>query len=223
MKQARESLKGRWGLVICTFIVYAFIQGLSSASDYIPFLTANPLGLAGIAPLIFLIFVSGPVELGYATFSLAVSRNEEPKLGMLFSGFKQNYWKSVGVMLLVMIFVILLMLLLIVPGIIAALGYALAFYILRDNPEIGVYQAIKKSWRMMKGYKAKLFLLTLIFLGLMVLCALPILVFLLWKIPFTLILGIITSVVGVLFFYPYMQITYAKFYEDVKANYADTE
>ena len=192
MRQARESLSGRWGLAIGAFAVYLLVMVASEVLDYV---TSFYLGS------IILFFIIGALYLGMVTFYLAIARNEKTEVGVIFSGF-QNYLKAFGLMLLMTILIVIGMFLLIVPGIILALMFGLAFYILADNPNIGVVEALKKSKAMMYGYKLKLFLLSLCFLGLVILSALTLFIGLFWLVPF-------------------MYVTYAKFYETVKANYVE--
>jgi uncharacterized membrane protein len=184
MQQARESLKGKWGLVIGTFLVYILII---SAIQIIPFVGA-----------IITLFIGGPFALGLAIFSLTISRNQEASLEQIFKGFN-NFGTSLGAYLLMVLFVILWMLLLIVPGIIAALSYSMTFFIIADDSTIGPMDAIDKSKKMMYGYKWKYFCLNLRFLGWALLC-------------------ILTLGIGLLWLIPYIQISLAKFYDDVKAN-----
>jgi uncharacterized membrane protein len=87
--------------------------------------------------------------------------------------------------------------------IIAALSYGLAFFLMADNPKIGIMEALKKSKKMMYGHKWKYFCLGLRFLG--------------W-----ILLSILTLGIGLLWVAPYMYVSYAKFYEDVKANYVES-
>jgi uncharacterized membrane protein len=189
MMQARESLSGRWGLAVGTFFVYGLIiMGMSS----IPF-------FGGIISLL----LGGAFALGIAIFNLAIARKENAKLEMIFSGFKR-FGEALGLYLLIGIFTFLWMLLLIIPGIIASISYSLAFFILAENPNIGVMEAINKSKKMMYGYKWKYFCLGLRFLG--------------WV-----LLGILSLGIGFLWIAPYMSVSFAKFYEDVKANYEGVE
>ena len=88
-------------------------------------------------------------------------------------------------------------LLLIVPGIIVALMFSQFSYILKDNKEIGSVDTLKLSAQMMNGHKMDLFLLSLSFIG--------------WV-----ILALMTLGIGLLFLEPYMQTTFAHFYEDLK-------
>lgn len=78
MRMARESLKGKWGLAIGTFVVYILITG-----------SAGSIPKAG--PVISLL-ISGPFALGAAIFSLSLSRGREARLEQIFYGF--NYFKN---------------------------------------------------------------------------------------------------------------------------------
>lgn len=189
MQMARESLKGKWGLAIGTFVVYMLIAGM---------LQLIPI----IGPIASLI-ISGPLALGLAVFSLSISRNQDAKLEQIFQGFN-NFGTALGAYLLMVLFILLWMLLLIIPGIIAAISYSMTFYILADNNSISAMDAIDKSKKMMDGYKWKYFCLGLRFLGWALLC-------------------ILTLGIGFLWLMPYMQVSMAKFYDDVKANSLTTE
>ena len=199
MTQAREALMGRWGLAVGTFFVYLLIVMLGSGS------WSRTLGAYTfqISSNIILLLIGGALALGLATFSLAIARKEEAKFAMLFSGF-DHYGKTLKLYLLMVLFILLWMLLLIVPGIIAAISYAQAFYLMSDDPNIGAMEAIDKSKKMMYGYKWKFFCLGLRFIG--------------WF-----LLGILSLGIGFLWIVPYMNISAAKFYEDVKANYVEAQ
>ena len=193
MLQARKSLSGRWGLAVGTFFVYLLIMGGLGILNYD--FSSNGLKIViGLIPLL----LDGAFALGAAIFSLAIARNKDAKLEMIFYGFKY-YSKTLGLSLLMTLFVLLWMLLLIVPGIIAGISYSLAFYIMHDDPNIGAMEAIDKSKKMMYGYKWKFFCLHLRFIG--------------WC-----LLGILSLGIGFLWIMPYISISCAKFYDDVKAN-----
>ncbi len=180
MQQARDALRGKWGLAVRTLFVYMLIAAISQ------------IPLIGFFISIFLI---PPLYIGWNIFSLAISRNKSASTSQLFEGFNQ-YWSAVGLYLLVIIFVALWTLLLIIPGIIAGLSYAMAPYILIDNPSISALDAIRQSKQMMYGYKWKLFDLYLRFLG--------------WM-----LLSILTLGIGLLWVIPYANISAAKFYDDL--------
>jgi len=182
MKMARKSLAGKWGLAIGTFVVYMVIV---SAANMVPF-------VGSIASLI----ISGPMLLGMAVFCLSLSRSQDPQLGKIFKGF-ENFGTALGAYLLMVLFIFLWTLLLIIPGIIAAISYAMIFYIIADDSSIGAMDAIKKSKEMMRGYKWKYFCLGWRFFGWALLC-------------------ILTLGIGFLWLCPYMQISMAKFYDDIQ-------
>lgn len=192
MKMARESLTGKWGLAIGTFVVYSLIIGaISGTSQFFPFVT------------LFSLLIGGPMAIGVAIFSLNISRDKDAKLEQIFNGFN-NFGTALGAYLLVAIFTILWTLLLIVPGIIAALSYAMTFFILADDDSIGAMEAIDKSKEMMNGYKWKFFCMSLRFFGWALLC-------------------ILTLGIGFLWLIPYMYVSMAKFYENVKENMITVE
>ena len=143
------------------------------------------------------LFIAGPMLVGVSMFSLSLSRSENARLEQIFEGFK-NYGTVLGAYLLMVLFIFLWMLLLIIPGIIAAIAYSQTFYILAEDDAIGSMDALKKSKEMMDGYKWKYFCLGLRFIGWALLC-------------------ILTLGIGFLWLSPYIQISYAKFYEDIKA------
>jgi uncharacterized membrane protein len=182
MKQARESLAGKWGLVIGIFFLYVLITVVAGS-------------IHGAGPMVSLL-VSGPMAVGISFFALNISRNKKAELEQIFVGFNK-FGKALVAYLFVALFTLLWMLLLIVPGIIAAISYSQTFFILADDENISGREAVKKSKKMMYGYKWKYFCLELRFLG--------------WF-----LLSVLTLGIGLLWLIPYIQISKAKFYEDIK-------
>jgi len=184
MKEAREALVGKWGLAVGTFFVYGLICGILTSFKQ-------------TGQLISLI-ISGPFMLGLAMFSLSLARNKEAKLEQIFEGFKR-FAKALVAYLLVLVYIVLWALLLIVPGIIAAISYSQTFFILSDDESISAGDAMKKSKKMMYGYKWKYFYLGCRFIG--------------WF-----LLSILTLGIGLLWLIPYIHVTMAKFYDDLKGK-----
>jgi uncharacterized membrane protein len=188
MRASREALRGKWGIAILTFFIYALLTTTSGTMRT----HGSYLTISSTLTLI----IAGPLALGAAIFSLSISRGKEARLEEIFLGFN-NFGTALVTYLLLLLYIFLWTLLLIVPGIIAALGYSLTFYILVDDPNIKPQDALKKSKSMMDGYKEKLFYLSLRFLLLAILC-------------------ILTLGIGFLWLIPYVHVTMAKFYDDVK-------
>ena len=170
MEQARESLKGKWGVNVLVAFVYIFISLL---------LPVKPLTVATLTKIV----IMSPLWLGLAMFYLAFSRGENPKFSYFFIGFK-SWIRSMKAYTLMMLLVLCWILLLIIPGFIMGLAYSQTVYILADDKSIGVYNAIKKSRAMMKGHKLKLFYLYCRFSGWMLLSVLTLGVGFLWVLPY---------------------------------------
>jgi uncharacterized membrane protein len=162
---ARVQLKGTWIAAVGIVLVYCIILGISS--------------LVFIGPLV----LGGPLALGYTGYFLKKSRSETVKLENLFDGFKQ-FGSSFLLYLLQGIFIMLWSCLLIIPGIVKSFSYSMAFYIIKDNPNIGALEAIAQSRKMMVGYKGKLFCLYLSFVGWGLLCCLSVGIGFLWLVPY---------------------------------------
>lgn len=190
-QQAAGSLTGNWGMAAVITLVYLLLTGsTSSASQYI-----NPsFGLISILLL--------PLHYGFAILFLDLLRGVKLDLGRLFDGYK-DFGRILGTGLLQAIYTLLWLLLLIVPGIVKSYSYAMTSYILKDHPELQYDAAISKSMVMMSGYKMKLFLLDLSFIGWGILC-------------------LFTLGIGFLFLSPYMQAAHAAFYEDLKKELGET-
>ena len=94
------------------------------------------------------------------------------------------------------LYIFLWTLLLIVPGIIASYRYAMAPFILAENPDMTPSEAIDASKEMMDGHKWELFCLDFSFFG--------------W-----LLLNVLTLGLGSLVLNPYMNAARAAFYREV--------
>ena len=148
--------------------------------------------VGGIAGLI----ISGPMALGCVMLWLAYARGQNPTFGTIFRGF-DRFGNAFIAQLFIFLFTFLWTLLLIVPGIMATFSYSMTFFIMADDPSIEPRDAIRKSRAMMYGHRMKLFFLSCRFIG--------------WE-----ILGILTLGIGFFWITPYLYVSFAKFYEDIK-------
>jgi uncharacterized membrane protein len=184
MAQARDALRGRWGLAIGTTVVFVLV---TVAAKSIP-----------VAGWIISLLIDGPMSIGLASFALSLSRKRDEELTQIFLGFRK-FAVGLGAYLLQLIFVILWSLLLIVPGIIAALSYSMTYFIISESDSVDALEAITKSKEMMRGNKWKLFCLCFRFFGWALLC-------------------ILTFGIGYLWLFPYVIVSFARFYDDLKVN-----
>jgi uncharacterized membrane protein len=168
MAQARECLRGNWGLGVVVILVNGLL---------------GMLGMIPVVGVVISLLITGPLTLGLTMVFLSLARSEGATLGMLFDGFKR-FGSSLGVYLLSAIFVFLWALLLIVPGIVASIAYSMAFFILRDDPTVDAMDAIRRSKIMMMGNKWKYFCLQWRFLGWALLCILTFGIGFLWLGPY---------------------------------------
>ena len=183
-QEALQQLKGNWGKAVAVALIVMAVGILISlvpkVGDLIQFI------------------VAGPLTLGMVAFFLRLIRREPHEVQDIFSGFTR-FVPSFLLYLLSAVFVFLWTLLLIVPGIIAGLRYAMAFYIMNDHPELTAMEAIERSKQMMYGHKWRYFVLQLSFIGWGLLC-------------------VLTLGIGLLWLIPYMAATTANFYEDLSRS-----
>ena len=220
---ARDFIRGRlwmfWSVLLVVGIIeslansllqWIFGDRLSNISDII---AGNPDNIPKeISSSVFgwyyvlnvlITIVLIPLNIGVAQNVLAWSRGEDVnKWKVLFGGFNSAkiFFKQVGVVVLNTILCALWAILLIVPGIIKGLAYSMYPYVLRDEPDLSVWQTLKKSEAIMKGYKGKLFLMYLSFVG--------------WF-----ILGAFTFGILYIWLTPYVMTSTVKFYDDVRRAY----
>ena len=143
-----------------------------------------------------LLLFSGPLALGLANISLDLTCWNDLKVSDLFCGFRR-FSSALSAALVNGVYVLLWSLLLVVPGIIKMYSYAMTFFILAEEPNIGAAAARRRSVQLMRGNRLKLFRLTLGFAGWVALCVLTFGILWLWVLP-------------------YMRVSTACFYKSVK-------
>lgn len=147
----------------------------------------------------FRIFIGYALEVGGRRYFIQSAQYRDNK-GCFGFGFDQeNYMGIVKTMLVTSILIFLWTLLLIIPGIIKAYAYRMVPYILADNPNIGVREAIALSNEMTMGHKFDMFVLDLSFIG--------------WY-----FLGSLAFGIGVIFVMPYENATNAELYLVLRRN-----
>ena len=188
---AIASLQDKWmDAAIVSLIYFVISEGINFAVS--SFMTQE----TGFVFQLIWLLACAPLTWGFGVMFLDFIRGGELKVGKLFDGYKDCI--RIGIAFFLYFLVVLVgVIFFIVPGIIFAMMFAQVPYILRDDENIGVIDALKKSANMMKGHKMQLFLLYLSFIG--------------WA-----ILAILTLGIGYLFLFPYMYTTVAHYYEDLK-------
>jgi len=179
-KQSYDLLEGRWMISALIFLVYTVIMGAASSIV---------IGTILLLPLTYSIKV----------IFLDLNRGQELNASDLFGGFK-DYGRILLTMLLTDIYIFLWSLLFVIPGIIKYYSYSMVPYVLRDYPDLSFDEAIEQSMHMMNGFKSKLFMLDLSFIGWAILC-------------------VFTLGIGFFWLMPYVYTNHALFYEDLQEFY----
>lgn len=154
--------------------------------------------LSGLIPGLTTLIVGSPLTLGLTMIFLGLTRDESPEINTLFSGFSYM-GPAILLNIMIAVFTCLWSLLFVIPGIIKAISYSMAYFVLADNPELSAKEALDESKRITSGHIGDLFVLYLSF------------------IPWVL-LGAITCGLALIYVVPYMQTTMANYYLELKNN-----
>lgn len=207
--KARENLTGNWGMSILVAFLAALLGGAISGGSFnleldaeliesLPPLLLKVVALWGsVASFVTLVqfVVGGPVKLGNCHYLLHQHDKKEMDIKDLFSEFGR-WGAGFALNLLTELYVVLWSLLFVIPGIVASYRYAMAPFIMAENPEMSASDAIKASKELMKGHKGELFCLDLSFIG--------------WD-----FLACLTAGIGYLFVNPYHAAARAAFYRQL--------
>jgi uncharacterized membrane protein len=140
--------------------------------------------------------IAGPLMVGLHIFSLSIARSQVHAAGQLFEGFS-SFTNGLVAYILATIFIMLWTLLLIVPGIMAAFSYSMTFFVLADNRQLDGLEAIRRSKAMMYGNRWRLSCL-------------------IGRFTWWILLGMLTLGIGFLWIGPYLMVSVAKFYEELR-------
>ena len=209
---ARENLAGNWGNAVLAAFLAALLGGLITASGYrfnlnldeqelarysfehFGAITTITATTASAVNLVYFI-LGGVIRQGYAVYLLKQYDRRNPQTNDLFSQF-HRFGDGFCLKFLENLFITLWTLLLIIPGIVKTYAYAMAPFILAENPNMTASQALRASCELMDGHKAELFYLELSFIG--------------WH-----ILNLFTLGIGSFWLNPYQNAARAAFYRNL--------
>lgn len=183
--QGFRTLRGSWLHALAVTLLVGVLQGIAS-SIYIG--------------IVFL----GALNIGRYHYFLHLWRTgSHPQLEVIFDGFKpgDRFVQSLIAIILISVAVFFGMLLLVIPGIIAAVGLSMTFFIMAEDPGIRATDAMRQSWAMV--WDAGNFW--------------KVLGFLLLAIPLFL-LGTLLLVVGIFLVLPVYQTALAGLYDSLKGD-----
>ena len=225
-KIARDSLRGRWATAVLATLVAGFLGGTSSSGgvsldlnldestlkqwenvlgsevmmEYLIKILQVLIPFVAIASILAIVVfvIGGVISLGYSLFVLNVVDGKDARFGDVFSQF-YRFGDGFCLRLLTGLFVALWSMLFVIPGIIAMYSYAMAPFIMLENPNCGARQALAESKEMMRGNRWRLFCLEISFLG--------------WS-----ILNLFTLGIGSLWLNPYVEVSRAAFYREISGT-----
>ena len=190
MKEAQESLKGKWGISIAACLIAGVITIM------ITILGAYLINEDWGGNLLSL-FVTPPIGVGLALFFLNIHSGNKLEIKTIFNPFKDVWLNSVLAYFMMIVIILIGFILFIIPGVIATLMFSQVLYIIAEDNKIDPYNALVKSKKMMDGNKWKLFKIILRILLLAIVC-------------------ILTLGIGFIWLAPYQNAVYAKFYNVLK-------
>lgn len=186
-----------WKMTLATIAIYLISGGISI---YVNIATAinhdDPSTTVGYSSSVITLLLI-PFTIAASGYYLNHIRGFNPEWKSLYKEGIDNYGSYLVTGVLVNVFTFLWSLLFVVPGIIKALAYSQANYVIHDNPRLKGKEAIEISKRMTNGFKGDLFSMYLSFIG--------------WYILVGLTGGILSIYVT-----PYVETTAAMYYENLK-------
>ncbi|MCL2088708.1 MAG: DUF975 family protein [Oscillospiraceae bacterium] len=172
---AKVQIKGSIGILFVCYILMGLITGTMLGSILTPVL-----------------------YLSLCMIFLNLTKGVKPEIGDLFKGMNL-FGTALILQIITGFFVFLWSILLIVPGIIKAISYSMAPFILAENQDMTAFEALNESKRITEGHKMDLFVLGLSF------------------IPWLLLVGV-TFGLAAIYVTPYMFATFTNAYNVIKTQ-----
>ncbi len=186
---AKENFKGFWK-------GYLIILGISFLCTFIIELLFEQGSMIYSCLTLVASFFTSTLSVGFNLYILKMVRGEDYDREDLFK-FIGDILPIVAISILMVVFSLLWSILLIIPGIIAAISYAMVFYIYADDQEGTPMDFLSRSKEMMWGYKWDYFVFVLSFIG--------------WF-----LVGVVTIGIGFIWIIPYVSIAEAIYYDELK-------
>lgn len=173
--KALSQLKGKWTTpCIATLILLAIYTFVGNRS-----ITVN-----GFMGAVLFSFVYGVSAIAFTNiFILLFLSEKKVTMSDFINGFSDFLRGFLG-MLWMTLWLSLWSLLFLIPAFVKSFAYSQMFFILSDNPKIGVIKAMNLSKIITKGHKADLFCLMLSFFGWYILGVLSCGILFIWIIPY---------------------------------------
>lgn len=177
--------------------IYVSVFGVGTVKWIISFYKDNYMIIL-VVSLAVRLFLS-ILKYGECKLFTHIVEGKDAKFSTVFDGLLYVV-KAVAANIYVIILTIMWTLLFIIPGLIAAVKYSLTYYIIAENPDIPITDAVDMSKNMMDGHKMDYVMLLLSFIP--------------W-----LLLVVVTGGLASIYVTPYMNTAFAQFYVMVRDEY----
>ena len=182
IKKSKGILSANYSKVMLPYFLLGLLLNFLTTPQLYTYIFEYQGLLAAIFLGILATIIYAIIQMGFASFSLHIAKEEGFEKNRLLAGFT-IFQKTLLITVIYLFIVILGLILLLVPGFIFALMFSQVYYLALKNPNKSVIDLFKESASLMMGHKSKLFLLWLWYgiLGLVGLFTLGI--YYLWLIP----------------------------------------
>ena len=196
---AKKKIEGNIGNILLGVVIVlavsllfsfgvGFVQAVFGEESFVTFI---------VSLIVELLLV--PLSIGLNAYMIGFVKNDEFNRDTLFASYEDTY-KIIGTNILMSFLIMIGMFFFIIPGIYLAFSYALVPYLLVTHRDLSITETLELSRKMMNGHKLDYFILSISFIGWVLL------------VPFT--LGIL-----LIWLYPYMATATTKFAVDVIDSY----
>ena len=180
LENTKGVLKDKYLHVFFTWLIIQIVmQGIGSQYIYEEIYDFGVI--TGVVYTFFNIFISACLSAGLVSYFVKISREEGLNLNSIFGFFSS--FKALLILILLLFVLIPMFILFIIPGIYFSMKYSQVFYILADNPNVGVFEAFSRSSRLMNGRKMQLFAYSLRMIFFLFLGVFTIFIWWIWLIP----------------------------------------
>jgi uncharacterized membrane protein len=180
LENTKEVLKDKYLHVFFTWLLIQIVmQGIGSQYIYEEIYDFGLI--AGVVYTFFNIFITACLSAGLVSYFIKISRGEGLNFNSIFGFFSS--FKALLILILLLFVLIPMFILFVIPGIYFSMKYSQVFFILADNPNVGVFEAFSRSSRLMNGRKMQLFFYSLRMMFFLFLGVFTIFIWWIWLIP----------------------------------------
>lgn len=198
---AKEKIKGNlWNILVGLLIMMAVSFVFSFGLGFIQAIFGNDSFITSIVSIVVEVLLI-PLGIGLYSYLVEFINNDNFDKNLLFEPYERTV-NVIGASLLVSLLVMVGCICFIIPGIYLAFSYAMVPYLLATRKDLTVTETLELSRKMMNGHKFDYFVLSISFVGWVILA------------PFT--LGIL-----LIWLYPYMMTATTKFFMDIDQKYSE--